>query len=90
MSMANKMNAIQMIQNDLERAVKNAVAEKVVAENMERIEKELRQIIQPAVEKITFKSIESVHEMMKLRDELYIYLKWDDVEEVTLKKVPNG
>ena len=76
------LNMVELLKAGLEREVKKAVIEEIVKKEMVEFEAKLREQIKPLVNEISFKGIESVKDMMHLREELHVYLHWDEAEPV--------
>lgn len=78
-----KLNAINLIQEGLEREVKKTLTESVVKKQLEEFEAKLREQIKPLINEITFKKIERLEDYMLMRDELRVLISWNDEEPVT-------
>jgi len=84
MAIANaNLNMVELLKTGLEREVKKAVTEEIVKKEMVDFEAKLREQIKPLVNKVSFNGIESMKDMMRLREELHVYLHWDEAEPVT-------
>lgn len=84
MAIANtSLNMMELLEAGLEREVKKAVTEELVKKEMAEFEEKLREQIKPLVNEISFKGIESMKDMMRLREELHVYLHWDEADPVT-------
>ena len=77
-------NLIEAAKRDLERAVKDALIDNLVKEQMNEFEQKIVPTIRERVEKISFDGIAQMHDIMNLRDELSLYLHWND--EPKMKK----
>ena len=88
MAVANtSLNIIELLEAGLEREVKKAVTEELVKKEMAEFEAKLRNQIKPLVNEISFKGIETMKDMMRLRDELHVYLHWDSEDNPVTKKI---
>ena len=90
MAIANRsLNMVELLRAGLEEEVKKAVTEEIVKIEMAEFEERLREKVRPLVNEISFRGIESMKDMLRLREELHVYLHWNDDEPVT-KKIYNA
>ena len=82
----NELNLAEMLRNGIEAKVKEVVTDKLVAEQLKTYEEELRKTIKPMVENISFKEIKKVTDLMRLRDEVHVYLHWDDEQKTQVTR----
>ena len=82
----NSLNMVELLKAGLEDEVKKVVTERLVREQLKAYEKELRGIIKPVVESVSFKGIESIKDHMRLREELHVYLHWDDEQQTQVTR----
>ncbi len=73
-----KESMIAILRKGLEDRVKHVVTEQLVKEELDRFEVKLRERIESMVNKVSFDSIDSVHDALALRDELHVFLHWED------------
>ena len=82
----NRMNMVELLKAALEEEVKKVVTEEFVREEITRLEAIVRGQIKPIVNSVSFKGIESMKDAMRLREELHVYLHWDD-EDQAVKEI---
>ena len=82
----NELNMVEMLRNGVEAKVKEVVTDKLVAEQLKTYEEELRKTIKPMVENISFKEIKKVADLVRLRDEVHVYLHWDDEQKTQVTR----
>lgn len=75
-------NFMEAIKRDLERSIKDAVLNDLMKQQLAEYEEKIRPIIREHVEKLTFDGIYKMNDMMHLRDELQLYLHWNDEEKM--------
>ena len=61
----------------LEKTLREEVTERLVAAEMERYQKELKELIKPVVEQITIESYEKFYDVATKNDRLNIKIKWE-------------
>jgi flagellar biosynthesis component FlhA len=76
----DSLNAVALLRAGLERQVKESVVDVFVREEMKAIEERLRPRVRELVEQISFKAIDRVTDVCKVRDELHVFLKWQEEE----------
>ena len=72
----NKLNMIEVLKDGLEQAVKKAILEKIIKEQLEELEETLRKILPTYINEISFTKIEGLKNYMCIRDELHIFLHY--------------
>ena len=82
MALYNETNMIHMIESSLAHRIKKAVTDKLVEEELERFEKQVRERIEPIVESITLEGVTKMAYLVNIRDELRIYVKVNKNEPV--------
>jgi len=83
--MSTNLNMVELLRAGLEEAVKKAVTDRLVNEQLKEFEDKIRETIKPIVNSISFSGIKSIRDAMRLRDELHVYLHYDD--EIEEKKI---
>ena len=78
MATSDSLNIIEILQRELAKRVKDAITEELVKEELAKIEPMVREIIKPLVEKVTFEKIERIQDFYLVRDDIKIFLKWDE------------
>ena len=76
-------NFIEAIKRDLERAIKESVTEDLVKQQLAEFEEKIRPVIRERVNQLTFDGIYKMNDVMNLRDELQLYLHWNDDPQMT-------
>ena len=71
-----KLNMIKILQEGLEKNVKEVLTERLVKEELSRYESRVRTTIEPIVNSISFEGIEHIKDHMRIRDELHVFLNW--------------
>lgn len=87
MAQYNDLNMLTLLKKGLAVEVKKAVTEELVKEEMASYEVRLRAKIKPLIERISFKGIESIRDAMKMRDEVHVFLQWDDGSKPVAKEL---
>ena len=82
----NELNMVELLRNGVEAKVKKVITDKLVSEQLRAYEKELRKTIKPMVEDISFKEIKKVTDLMRLRDEVHVYLHWGDEQQTQVTR----
>jgi len=73
----NDLNFIEMLRRDLESIIKKELTEELVRAEVEAFEATLIDRVKPLVESIVFAKIDNFHDLMNMRNEIKLYLKWD-------------
>jgi len=84
--MAQALNIVELLKAGLESQVKAVLTEEIVKAEMQAAEKRLREQIKPLVEGITFRGVENLKDMMRMREELHVYLHWDDKQKTEVSR----
>lgn len=71
-------SALEYIRIGLQKEIRAALVDAFVKDKLKEIEKELRANIEPIIEKVTLDRVETMKDMMTLRDELHVFLHMDD------------
>jgi len=82
----NLNNFISLAKSGLEKEVKKAITEQMVREQLKEYEVKLRETIKPIVESVAFKGVEGLKDAMRLREELHVFLHWDDEQETQVTR----
>lgn len=69
------LSFITILKNELEREVKGTVVKELTNKYVKDFEAEVRQSLNDRLSKITFDKIESLRDMMDLREEIKIHIK---------------
>ena len=83
--MANTLNHVQVLKENLEFKVKETITESLVKKQLEEYEKELRMVIKGLVEQISFSHIEQIKNHLKQREEYSLWIKWNDKESKNIE-----
>lgn len=83
--MANTLNHVQVLKENLEFKVKETITESLVKKQLEEYEKELRMVIKGLVEQISFSHIEQIKNHLKQREEYSLWIKWNDEESKNIE-----
>ena len=83
------LNMIQVMQDRLEFEVKKELTERLVQIQMNEFEIKVRETVKSIVEQLTFNKIECCNDLIRMRDEYCIWIKWGDDKEKEIKKEDN-
>ena len=78
--MSNKLNFIRLVETQLADVVKSEIEESLLREIMSEFEAKASEIIKRHVSQISFDSVESMRDYAQIRDELHVYLHYNDDE----------
>ena len=73
-----RLNMVAILKESLEREIKEIVTERLIKELLEDFEVKARKEIKPLVDRISLKGIDSVKNMLHVREELHVFMHWDD------------
>ena len=76
--MTGTIDVVKAISYGLEREVKKALTEELVRGALEDYEAKVRERIKPIVESVTMKSVDTLRDAMRMRDELVVSLSWKE------------
>ena len=76
--MTGTIDVVKAISYGLEREVKKALTEELVRKALEDYEAKVRERIKPIVESVTMKSVDTLRDAMRMRDELVVSLSWEE------------
>ena len=91
MSIANnsvqaRFNMIEILKRSLESEVKKVLTESLVSDQLARYEEELRGKLKPMVDEISFSVIKGIKDYAMMRDEVHVFLKWDDEQKTHVSR----
>jgi len=72
------LNMVKVLERELETLVKNTITEKVIKTELARAEEELREKIKPIVEQVTIGKVDHFKDLLRIREEIHVYLHWHD------------
>ena len=75
------LNLISMVKEQLEQRIKREVIDQVVKDQMAEFEKTCKTKAKELVDKFAITEVRSLTDMITLRDELHIFIQWDDKKE---------
>lgn len=78
----DEYNILLMLNRELESAVKEVAIDDIVKHQLKEFEEKLRPIVKAEVEKISFRAIDKLPDMMSFRDELRLYVQWSDDDKM--------
>ncbi len=87
MAESKNLNMVELLKAQLQKEVGLIIVEEIVAVELKAFEEKLRERIKPLAEKITFGKVERMKDLMRVRDELYVYLHWEDEEKPVVEKI---
>ncbi len=82
----DKYNIIQMLNRDLERNIKDTAIETITKKFLGEYEAKIRPAIKEEVERMTFSGIDQMQDVLQVRNEFRLYIKWSDEEAVKVKE----
>ena len=83
--MANdSLNMVNIVRDRLGAEIKSEVTEALVRDELKEYEIKLRELIKPKVEKLVVTGVESMKDMMRLREELHVFIRWNDEKSVEI------
>jgi hypothetical protein len=84
MAKYDRYNMVEMLNRDLERAVKEASIDAIVSRQMKEFEAKIRPIVKEEVEQLSFKSIDQVQDVLGIRTDLRLYIQWSDDDKAKI------
>jgi hypothetical protein len=81
------LNSIKMLEDALNDTIKDALTEKLVKNELELYEIKLREMIKPVVYSLAIDGISNFKDFMSVRDELHVYIKWNDDNDIIEEKI---
>ena len=79
--MAINVNIIELLNEHLERKLKDDVLEKFVEQKVKQFEAELRERIKPLFEELVIEKIDTLYSLGYLDDQINIVMKWSGDDE---------
>jgi len=79
--MAINVNIIELLNEHLERKLKDDVLEKFVEQKVKQFEAELRESIKPLFEELVIEKIDTLYSLGYLDDQINIVMKWSGDDE---------
>lgn len=76
-----QFNFLEIIKRDLEDAVKERALEDIVEKQLAEFEAKIRPLIKAEIERLSFQGIDAISDVVQLREEVQLYLKWSDEEK---------
>lgn len=74
----NEFNMIEILKNGLEREIRKVIINEIMQAEIDKFEKKLRSRLEPIIQGIALKKVESVKDMLGIRDELKIHIKFKE------------
>lgn len=78
---ANGLDFITILKLKIEHEVKEAIEEQILRPILEGLEKEVRGIIRDKLKQVSFDRIESMRDVSRMRDELYVNIRINGSED---------
>lgn len=85
MDKTNDLNVVSILKDKLEKEVKKAITEAIVKEELRSYEDKIRKKIPLVVEGISFKSVENIRDLVRMRNELHVFLHMEENKDVVRK-----
>ncbi len=76
----NELNVLKVLEYRLKNKMKEAIYEKPLNDLMDEFKKEIEPKVRGAVECITMEGVHNFKNLMKMRDEIHVYIKFNDDE----------
>ena len=88
METMSDLNYVKLLKDALTVYLKEQLTEDLVKMQLAEYEKGLRPIIEKQVNQVTLTGIKKMSDVLRFRDELKVYLSWDDRETIeTIKNL---
>ncbi len=72
------LNALSLMEEALKGEIRRAIADRITDDLVAEFREKVEPIVRQQAERVTLSGITRFKDMVRLRDELRVYLKWDD------------
>ncbi len=86
-SISFDLNMVELLRKGLADEVKKTVTEKIIANELKGFEVKIRPHVKSLVDGVSFKGIQHLKDLMHLRDELHVFIHWDDEDKPRSQEV---
>ena len=80
----DRYNMVEMLNRDLERAVKEASIDAIVKRQLIEFEEKIRPLVKEEVEMLSFKAIDQMQDTLGIRTDLRLYVQWSDDDKTRI------
>ena len=86
MTSIDKLNPLRALEIQIKEFTKNSVYEKVLNDYVSDFKAEIEPKLKEAINKITIDGVTSFKDQLRMRDEIHVYVKFNDEENKTVIK----
>lgn len=72
------LNAVTLLREGLEHQLAKTIGDDVLASMLEEMRAKLEPEIRKAAGRVVLSGLENMKDLMQMREELYVYLRWQD------------
>ena len=82
MADGRQLDFVSMAKEQLTQYIKEDLIDDLVKNELIDYENKIRPIIESEIEKVTLKGISNFRDMLEMRDEYRVYMKWDENDKI--------
>ncbi len=74
----NDYNIAKVLEDALLKDLKKELIRRLTDKIIEEIKQDIKPVIEAEVEKVTLQGVDKLKDMMNIREEINVYLKWEE------------